>query len=159
MTMQFDEIKYTEETTKPSFKSGYHFHIDGSYEKESGVGSWGCVMINGSYIIESSGRVPQVNLGTTRNVGAELYAVIQALEYCRINSITAATIHYDYSGVELWPTGVWKAKNSITRNYRDIVKNSGITITWVHDKDSSYHTTAHKLANNYRVGTTNLPTN
>lgn len=132
--------------TIPSLKSDYHFHIDGCYESKSGVGSWGCVMVNGDFVVESSGIVPIVNLGTTWNVGAELYAVQRVLDYCWTYDIKSITIHYDYLGVEYWPTCKWKAKNPITSNYRDIVRNSGISITWVHD-DNPLRKRAHVLAN------------
>ena len=147
MTLQWDEIKYEEPTnTTPALNSDYHFHIDGSYEKNSGIGSWGCVMVNGEFVVESSGRVPLANLGNTWNVGAELYCVEMVINYCKAHDIRRITIHYDYDGVEKWATSKWKTNNSITKDYATRVKDCGITITWVHD-DSSYRKRTHVLAN------------
>ena len=44
-----------------------------------------------------------------------LFAVNKALEY----GCSSIEIFYDYTGIEYWATGVWRAKKKETMAYRD----------------------------------------
>jgi hypothetical protein len=124
----------------------YHAYVDGSYGPNGG--SWGAVITNHDTVIDDQhGIVPEANIAGTRNVGCECYAVQRVLDYCHVHGIEVLIVHYDYTGIEAWPTGKWRANNPITSNYATIVKSCGIQITWVHDNSSGAHVKAHNLAN------------
>ena len=48
-------------------------------------------------------------------IEASLFAVNKALEY----GCSSIEIFYDYTGIEYWATGVWRAKKKETMAYRD----------------------------------------
>lgn len=65
-----------------------------------------------------------------RNVAAELQAVRHGLEHCRLQGYSRITVFYDYTGIEQWGTGRWKANTHTTQDYAAYIRNYPGSITW-----------------------------
>ena len=63
-----------------------------------------------------SGRCKNASMNNVSGeIEASLFAVNKALEY----GCSSIDICYDYTGIEYWATGVWRAKKKETMAYRD----------------------------------------
>jgi ribonuclease HI len=105
-------------------------YVDGSYIKES-VGYGAVVVKDGKILWETQGHVDPDVAGSTRQVAGELAAVRESLEWCMSNGISSVTIFYDYEGIEKWATGGWKAKKTITQEYKDYINAVSVDVEWV----------------------------
>lgn len=116
-------------------------YIDGSFNPKEMI--YGC----GGFVIDQFGKkhvfmearsdAAGVKL---RNVAGELLGARKAVEIAKGLKMKRLRIFYDYKGVELWPTGVWKAKGTVTREYADFMREAakeGLKITYNHVKGHS----------------------
>ena len=93
-------------------------YVDGSFDEKIGKYSFGCVMLlpDGEIVRESgSGNNPES--AALRNVTGEMLGAMFAVKWGCVNGYPAIRLCYDYMGIEMWATGGWKAKNSLTRKY------------------------------------------
>jgi len=127
-------------------------YVDGSYDEKIGRYSFGCIFIlpNGD-IIEEFGNGDKPETLALRNVAGEMLGAMFAVQWCIINGYPAIKICYDYSGIELWVTGEWKAKNDLTNKYADFMKASATKINISFEKVTAhtgdcYNEQADKLA-------------
>lgn len=100
-------------------------YVDGSFNPRVNRYAYGCVLIYKDEVIEElcgSGCDPEAL--KQRNVSGEMIASMLSVQYALKNGFNSLNIYYDYSGIECWVTGAWKAKNELTRSYRD----------WMNDK-------------------------
>ena len=104
-------------------------YVDGS-EMNSSVGYGAVVLRDGDVVEELHGTVPDSLVQGTRQIAGELFAVIKAIEWCQENSVSEVTLCYDYTGIERWVSGDWKAKHPLTQNYASLIRNSGIKVKW-----------------------------
>ena len=86
-----------------------------------------------------------------RNVAGEMIASMLAVRWAIVNEYDELEICYDYSGIECWVTGAWKAKNELTSRYRDFMRDKEnrvkITFTKVEaHTNNKYNEIADKLA-------------
>lgn len=81
------------------------------------------------HTVKRTGTVDRA-LWPYQNVAAEITAVVMALLECRRLGLTEVTIHYDYTGLEHWITGQWRAKTPLAQAYVQTVRSSGIQIHW-----------------------------
>lgn len=91
-------------------------YVDGSYSNNTA--GYGVV-----FFYEDA-KEPEYFSGQCKNasmnnvsgeIEASLFAVNKALEY----GCSSIDICYDYTGIEYWATGVWRAKKKETMAYRD----------------------------------------
>jgi len=104
----------------------FKVYLDGSFINGS-VG-YGLVILKGEEVVEE--LFGTVGDTSTRQVAGELYAVEEAIRWCRKHSVKEVSIYYDYKGIEKWATGEWKAKQPLTQKYAAFVRGSGIRIHW-----------------------------
>ncbi|MCR4993713.1 MAG: reverse transcriptase-like protein [Lachnospiraceae bacterium] len=100
-------------------------YVDGSFNPTVNRYAYGCVLIYEDEVIEElcgSGCDPEAL--KQRNVSGEMIASMLSVQYALKNGFNSLDIYYDYSGIECWVTGAWKAKNELTKSYRD----------WMNDK-------------------------
>ena len=90
------------------------------------------------------------------NISSELIAAIIGVVWAASNGFTEITLYYDYTGVEHFMTGYFKAKSDIAKKYVAILsglkRTFGIDITFVKVKGHSGHKgneRADKLAGRY----------
>lgn len=100
--------------------------VDGSYNAEKEKAGFGTIIISKggekytSY--KSFGKQFNENLIALRNVFAELEGVKEAVLVAVNSKKTKITIYYDYTGIEMWATKKWKAKNKLTQAYTEFIQ-------------------------------------
>ncbi|MDI9595264.1 MAG: reverse transcriptase-like protein [Atribacterota bacterium] len=110
-------------------------YVDGSYYNHK-VG-YGAILIHKNKIKnELFGSVPK-EFSHSRQVGGELFAVIQVVKWCQKKGIPEITINFDYWGIQKWVTGEWKTNINLTKNYAVFIRNSPIQIHWQKVKSHS----------------------
>lgn len=107
----------------------FEIYVDGSFI--NGAAGYGAVVLrDGRVVDELSGAVDASEVNDTRQVAGELAAVKEALNWCRAHSVNEVSIYYDYLGIEKWPTGQWKTKQPLTKEYARFVGACPIKIHW-----------------------------
>lgn len=109
-------------------------YVDGSFNSSKNQYGWGYVAVkNGTAIYKKYGKGNNPAYLSSRQIGGELVAVLQGLDYAIYKKFQSVEIHYDYSGIENWVTGVWSAKKQISQAYKYFYdqKASQITVTFV----------------------------
>ncbi len=99
-------------------------YVDGSYSQKHGKYAFGCVCFHPDGQMEEycgSGNDPEAL--KQRNVSGEMIASMLAVKWAVVNGYSELEICYDYSGIECWVTGAWKAKNDLTVKYRDYMRS------------------------------------
>lgn len=138
-------------------------YVDGSFQKDLGKYSFGCVLLlpDGEIVRESgSGENPESL--ALRNVTGEMLGAMYAVKWCEVNGYTAVKICYDYMGIEMWATGGWKTNNPLTQKYAAFMQESAgrIEITFqkiaAHTGDK-YNEEADKLAKAALTEKTGIP--
>lgn len=101
-------------------------YVDGSFNAVDKSYGAGIVLIFDNGEVRScsnSGNHPAFI--KSRNVAGEVLAAVTAIAICnKMENIEKLTIHYDYSGIECWATGVWRANAPISKVYQDAVKSA-----------------------------------
>lgn len=104
-------------------------YVDGSFSKEIGKYSFGCVIIKpDGGIIRESGNGDNPESLALRNVTGEMLGAMYAVRWCEVNGYPAVKLCYDYMGIEMWATGRWKTNNSLTQKYAAFMKECGARI-------------------------------
>lgn len=107
----------------------YHIYVDGSYMNGQ-VGYGFVVLKNNEIIKEKSGTVNDPDYIHSHQVGGEIKAVEKAVLWAEDKGIKKIYIYYDLANLEKWITGEYKAKNPMTKQYRDEVRKTDIDIIW-----------------------------
>ncbi|AET68817.1 putative double-stranded RNA/RNA-DNA hybrid binding protein [Desulfosporosinus orientis DSM 765] len=98
----------------------FEVYTDGSYV--NGRYSYGYVFIkDGEIVLESKGVGEDLEAASMRNVAGEIAAVRHAVEKA-ISIQARIRIYHDYSGIALWVTGEWQAKNKFTQAYAKFMR-------------------------------------
>jgi len=93
----------------------FEVYTDGSYC--NGRYSYGYAFIkDGQIVLESNGVGDDLEAAKMRNVAGEIAAVQHAVEKAKTLDVRIR-IYHDYSGISLWVTGDWQAKNKFTQAY------------------------------------------
>ena len=93
-------------------------YVDGSFDVATNVYGYGCIVIKKDGSIEQyygAGNNPECVL--LRNVAGEMLAAMSAVRYAIRSGCKSVNICYDYSGIEMWAIGAWKANNDLTLKY------------------------------------------
>ncbi|MDO0821430.1 ribonuclease H family protein [Desulfosporosinus nitroreducens] len=98
----------------------FEVYTDGSYL--NGKYSYGYAFVkDGEVVLESFGIGEDLEAASMRNVAGEIAAVLHAVEKAKsLNS--RIRIYHDYSGISLWVTGDWQAKNKFTQAYVEFMR-------------------------------------
>ena len=99
-------------------------YVDGSFNPKMEKYAFGCVCFHPDGEIEEycgSGNDPEAV--KQRNVAGEMIASMLVVRWAIINGYDELEICYDYSGIECWVTGAWKAKNDLTKKYSAYMKD------------------------------------
>ena len=102
-------------------------YTDGNYHSYDGIATWGFVVVkNNKEIYREKGNITDKITLEGWQVGAELEAVKQGIEYCKKNNYKC-NIFYDYIGVFNWVKDLfnkgkpWKTKKPYTKEYRKFI--------------------------------------
>lgn len=108
-------------------------YVDGSFKEQAGRYSFGCILLTpDGDVIKESGSNNDPQSIQHRNVAGEMLGAMYAVKWGEMNGYRALRIYYDYTGIEKWVTGEWKAKTDLTKKYADymIKMNDKINITF-----------------------------
>mgnify|MGYP000878756921 CR=1 FL=1 len=95
-------------------------YVDGSFS--NGRYSWSYVVYENSKLIyEDYGIGQSAEAASMHNVAGELAAAMRAAKWAAANR-KLITIHHDYQGIASWVDGSWRAKNDMTKAYRDYMQ-------------------------------------
>ena len=127
-------------------------YVDGSFNPKAEKYAFGCVCFHPDGSTEEyCGSGNDHEALKQRNVAGEMIASMLAVKWALINEYDELEICYDYSGIESWVTGAWKAKNELTRKYRDFMRSKSdrvkISFTKIEaHTNNTYNEMADKLA-------------
>ncbi|MDR3243467.1 MAG: reverse transcriptase-like protein [Elusimicrobiota bacterium] len=111
----------------------YEAFVDGSYiEPYAGYGA--AIYLENDIKARISGIIKDAS---SRQIAGEFQAVIETLKWCGENQVKKIRINYDYSGIEKFASGAWKAQNPVVKNYVKQILNSDIEIEWRYVKSHS----------------------
>ncbi|MBS5934617.1 MAG: ribonuclease H family protein [Clostridiales bacterium] len=94
-------------------------YIDGSYDDNLKRYSYATIIFHKGKKMEYSKGESNKDLVELRNVAGELKAAMYVMEYALNNKIKSIDLFYDYSGIEMWATGEWKANLPFTKHYSE----------------------------------------
>lgn len=91
-------------------------YVDGSYVSTiPDAFSFGVVFIHHGTVETYAEKIINVEEAQMRNVAGEIHGAVFAMEKCLEKGITEMDLYYDYSGIEKWCTGEWKASKRGTK--------------------------------------------
>lgn len=100
-------------------------YVDGSFNKKIGRYAFGCVLLlPDDRIVRESGNGNNPESLALRNVTGEMLGAMFAVKWCSKHGYPAVEICYDYMGIEMWATGGWSAKNSLTQKYAQFMQEN-----------------------------------
>lgn len=103
---------------KKKKNSHIKFYTDGSYNTKKNQYGWSFVtVIDGKQGYYKYGSGSNPNYLSSRQIGGELVAVLQALNYAEYKGYDEVCICYDYGGIEKWADGTWAARSAIAQSY------------------------------------------
>ena len=95
--------------------------VDGSYDATATKSAFGAIIFsNGGrkdVLYKAFTEALAPDFISLRNVAAELEGVKEVVNWAVQYGKAKVTIYYDYTGIEKWASGEWKAKNPITKQY------------------------------------------
>lgn len=124
---------FTIDTSRP-----YAF-VDGSYNPETEMFGFG-YFIRLDEKRKYKGQGAKKNgFSSMRNVAGELYGVISLVKKLVKLQVPEIDLYYDYTGIEYWATGKWKANNELTQRYQRYMNelSQDIKINFIHVKAHS----------------------
>lgn len=134
-------------------------YVDGSYDDEKKLYSYGVVLIIGKNELHISQCFDNSDpeMLQMRNVAGEISGAKKAMEYCIENSYSSIDIYHDYEGIAKWCNGEWKANKSKTQEYRNYFNSikDKVSIRFFKVKGHSgnkYNDLADELAKNATLG-------
>lgn len=106
-----------------SFGNRTYAFVDGSYNLATGVYGYGGFLVHEGekYIIQGSGN--DAEMSAMRNVAGEVLGSTAAIKMAVDMGIKELDIYYDYLGIEMWATGLWKRNKSGTISYYDYIQS------------------------------------
>lgn len=127
-------------------------YVDGSFDVSVGRYGFGCILIlPDGETIQKYGSNSNTDSAKLRNVTGEMLGAMYAVKWAMLRGYTEICICYDYTGIENWATGAWKAKTELTKKYAETMQNWGSNIKISFNKiaahtGDSYNEMADKLA-------------
>ena len=112
-----------------SVPHGLQVYVDGSFI-DGKIGYAFVVLQDGAVVHEHCGQVQDDWLLDMHQVGGEIKAVLEAIAWCAVQGIKAATVCYDYAGIEHWVTGQWTAAKPATRRYTQMAAKWPVAVRW-----------------------------
>lgn len=96
---------------------GLRAYVDGSYNVQTGVYGYGCVLLDGEQTVELCGSGCEEQAVSARNVAGELMGTMQAVRWAVQQGFREMTIYHDYTGIAQWYNGAWKAESYVAKSY------------------------------------------
>ncbi len=99
--------------------------VDGSYNAATRVyGYGGFLVCNGKkHVIQGCGDDEET--ASMRNVAGEVLGCMAAVRLALEMKLSELDIYYDYMGIEMWATGMWRRNKPGTIAYYDYMQKAG----------------------------------
>jgi ribonuclease HI len=91
--------------------------VDGSFSEKHNNYSYGVVIITNRGKFTLCGKGDQPEMIESRNAAGELIGASIAINEAIKQGAKTLYLHYDFSGIEEWTNGMWKAKSEIAKCY------------------------------------------
>lgn len=102
-------------------------YVDGSFYKDTyGYGGFIEDEDGTRHLLQGKGNDSEN--GSMRNVAGEIAGATAAIKFAEDNGYKTLTIYYDYSGIEKWATGEWKANKSGTIQYQQMAMSTPVKL-------------------------------
>ena len=110
------ESLFLQEGTGPD-ENDLIVYVDGSFDASLKRYAYGCIFLlpEGEEALSGCGNDP--GLLPLRNVAGEMLGAMKAVQWAIRHQFGSVQLRYDYSGIEMWVTGVWETKNEYTQKY------------------------------------------
>ncbi|MCD7868566.1 MAG: ribonuclease H family protein [Clostridiales bacterium] len=100
--------------------------VDGSYDPSVEMSAFGAVLFGAggekTILFEAFGEEKGEVFLSHRNVAAELEGVRAAISWAVDHGKRKITVFYDYTGIEQWADGSWRAKTEVTQEYVSFIR-------------------------------------
>lgn len=93
--------------------------VDGSYNIQTRVYSYGCVFISHRGVESFCGSDAQESFRSARNVAGELMGTVFAANLAVERGIKTLSVYHDYTGISMWYLGLWKAESPVAVDYKE----------------------------------------
>lgn len=130
-------------------------YVDGSYDNEKKLFSYGVVIIIGKdeFYLSQKFDNSDPEMLDMRNVAGEIAGARKAMEYCIEHGYSSIDIYHDYEGIAKWCNGEWQANKAKTQEYKNFFESIKdiISVRFFKVKGHSgdkYNDLADKLAKN-----------
>jgi len=95
-----------------------HAYVDGSFDKKTKRYSYGAVLLKDNQILARlSNASSEVKYAESFQIAGECFGSLNAIKWAKKQGYKRIIIHYDYMGIEMWPTKQWKAKKKVSKDY------------------------------------------
>ena len=130
-------IKGTNHTTNPFntlSSEAAAAQVDGSFSDEIQACSYGCIIFHMSSKIVMSERFYDKEMVSITNVAGELAGALASMQWCIENDIKELHLYYDFSGIEEYCNGNYKARNPFACKYKELYEtytsDNGLKVTF-----------------------------
>ena len=97
-------------------------YVDGSYNKDKKISGYGmALVINDEIVYQTKGTLSDEKFVQYRNVYGEVKGTEEAIKLAIKKGFKEVNVVYDYTGIENWALGNWKANNDLTKNYAKLM--------------------------------------
>lgn len=93
------------------------WYVDGSYNINTKEYAFGAVLLWKGEEKTFNKKFPSDSLASMRNVAGEIKGAEFAMEYSKNAGFSEIAIFYDYTGIENWALGNWRANLEGTQSY------------------------------------------
>lgn len=121
--------KQAESIDFSSLPTRYQAFVDGSFI-EGQIGYGAVILDRGQTVAELFGRVEDPDALSARQVGGEIRAVMETLEWCKKHGIAEISIFYDFENIEKWAVGSYRTNTPMTQAFKRYIDACGIRIHW-----------------------------
>ena len=98
-------------------------YVDGSFDKETNIFSWGVVLVNkldnNKEEFNGCARNPDSKY---MNVAGEIYGSVMACKLACKRNYKNLNLYYDYTGIKEWAEGNWRRNNPLTKRYYEFMQ-------------------------------------
>lgn len=104
-------------------KDVLYIYVDGSYNKSEDISGYGmALVVNDEVIYKDKVRLTNKDYVKYRNVYGEVKGTEEAVKLAINMGYKDINVVYDYTGIENWALGNWKANNALTMEYSDVMQ-------------------------------------
>ncbi len=105
-------------------KRSYAF-VDGSFDPKTKVYGFGGFLVDQygkRHYVQGAGDDP--SLAKMRNIAGEVLGARAVITLAQRLKMHKLTIFHDYEGIASWPSGKWKCKTTLSKDYAQFVKKA-----------------------------------